>query len=97
MEPAPHDTAPDASPIPVDGLNTLHDETAPAVSPAGDFLYFASDRAGTLDYDGFRRRADGSEPAERLFTREQFNFVRAVSAGEIRSRKTGSRIKDDRS
>ncbi len=55
-------TAPDASPVAVDGLNTLHDETAPAVSPAGDFLYFTSDRpGGEGDFDLYRsRRLDGA-------------------------------------
>ncbi len=50
-------TEPDASPVAVDGLNTLHNETAPAVSPAGDFLYFASDRPGGQgDFDLYRSR-----------------------------------------
>lgn len=50
-------TVPDASPVAVDGLNTLYDETAPAVSPAGDFLYFASDRpGGEGGFDLYRSR-----------------------------------------
>ncbi|HYE03091.1 MAG TPA: hypothetical protein VD963_07630 [Phycisphaerales bacterium] len=38
-------------------LNTPSDEGAPAVSPSGDFLYFASDRAGGLGgFDLYRAR-----------------------------------------
>lgn len=45
----------DARPVPE--LNTSADEGAPAVSPAGDFLYFASDRAGgTGGFDLYRAR-----------------------------------------
>lgn len=41
----------------VAGVNTAADEGSPAVSPAGDFLYFASDRAGGLGgYDIYRVR-----------------------------------------
>ena len=32
--------------------------------------------------DGFRRRADGSQPAEQLFTRENANYIRAVAADD---------------
>ncbi|TDJ56961.1 MAG: hypothetical protein E2O40_03750 [Planctomycetota bacterium] len=55
-------TVPDASPVPIAGLNTQHDETAPAVSPAGDFVYFASDRPGGHGgFDLYRsRRLDGA-------------------------------------
>lgn len=43
-------------------LNTADDEGAPAVSPVGDFLYFASDRAGGLGgFDLYRSRR-GREP-----------------------------------
>ncbi len=35
-----------ATVYPLDALNTNADEGAPAVSPFGDFLYFASDRSG---------------------------------------------------
>jgi hypothetical protein len=42
---------------PLGALNTAADEGAPAVSPAGDFLYFASDRAGGLGgFDLYRAR-----------------------------------------
>ncbi|MBL8761805.1 MAG: PD40 domain-containing protein [Phycisphaerae bacterium] len=42
---------------PLDWANTTRDEGAPAVSPAGDFLYFSSDRAGGLGgYDLYRAR-----------------------------------------
>ncbi|MFO0861281.1 MAG: hypothetical protein U0570_12055 [Phycisphaerales bacterium] len=41
-------------------LNTEADEGAPAMSPAADFLYFASDRAGGLGgFDVYRARARG--------------------------------------
>ncbi|MGE3108075.1 MAG: hypothetical protein AB7G11_00380 [Phycisphaerales bacterium] len=49
------DEARDAHPIAP--LNTAQDEGAPAVSPAGDFLYFASDRSGGLGgFDVYRVR-----------------------------------------
>jgi hypothetical protein len=42
---------------PLEKLNTASDEGAPAISPAGDFLYFASDRAGGLGgFDIYRTR-----------------------------------------
>ncbi|HBS28024.1 MAG TPA: hypothetical protein DEB06_00915, partial [Phycisphaerales bacterium] len=42
---------------PVTELNTAFDEGAPAVSPPGDFLYFASDRpGGNGGFDLFRAR-----------------------------------------
>lgn len=46
-------------------LNTAWDEGAPAVSPAGDFVYFASDRPGGLGgFDVYRSRLSGvGEPA----------------------------------
>lgn len=41
----------------VDWANTARDEGAPAVSPAGDFLYFSSDRdGGAGGYDLYRAR-----------------------------------------
>ncbi len=50
-------TVPDASPVAVDRINTVHDETSPAVSPAGDFVYFASDRPGGAGgFDLYRSR-----------------------------------------
>jgi len=54
----------------VTALNTPADEGAPAVSPAGDFLYFASDREGGLGgFDLYRARiADNGDvgPPENL-------------------------------
>ncbi len=42
-------------------LNTPFDEGAPALSPVGDFLYFASDRPGGLGgFDVYRARVLGS-------------------------------------
>lgn len=42
---------------PVEWANTTRDEGAPAVSPAGDYLYFSSDRDGGLGgYDLYRAR-----------------------------------------
>lgn len=42
---------------PLAALNTPHNEGSPAFSPAGDFLYFASDRPGGLGgYDLYRSR-----------------------------------------
>ncbi|MFO0835735.1 MAG: hypothetical protein U0638_12245 [Phycisphaerales bacterium] len=42
---------------PVAWANTTRDEGAPAVSPAGDYLYFASDRDGGMGgYDLYRAR-----------------------------------------
>jgi len=52
-------------------LNTPYNEGAPAVSPVGDFLYFASDRpdgAGGFDLYRSRRLHGGHEPAESLGT-----------------------------
>ncbi|GMV25680.1 MAG: hypothetical protein AMXMBFR58_17110 [Phycisphaerae bacterium] len=52
---------------PVAALNTEHDEGSPAVSPAGDFLYFASDRPGGVGgFDLYRSRigAQGAMNAE---------------------------------
>jgi len=47
-------------PEPVGAINTDADEGAPAVSPGGDFLYFASDRAGgTGGFDLWRARLAG--------------------------------------
>lgn len=53
-----------SSPVrPLDALNTAHDEGTPAISPAGDFLYFASDRPGSLGgLDLFRARLIDRRP-----------------------------------
>lgn len=46
---------------PVDALNTEYNEGSPAISPAGDFVYFSSDRLGTLGgYDLYRSRRVGA-------------------------------------
>lgn len=55
---------PTASSAPVHALNTSHDEASPAVSPAGDFVYFASDRPGGVGgYDVWRARLSGDHVA----------------------------------
>lgn len=42
---------------PLAEVNTVHDETTPAASPAGDFVYFASDRpGGEGGFDLYRTR-----------------------------------------
>lgn len=47
---------------PVAALNTDSNEGAPAISPAGDFIYFCSDRpGGEGGYDLYRSRLIGSE------------------------------------
>jgi hypothetical protein len=54
---------------PLLALNTDADEGAPAISPAGDFLYFASDRAGGFGgFDLYRARLtrSGFEAVENL-------------------------------
>ena len=54
---------------PVAVLSTPHNEGAPAFSPAGDFLYFASDRpggAGGFDLYRARRIGDAFQPPENL-------------------------------
>ena len=50
-------------------LNSLADDTAPALSPAGDFLYFSSNREGSLGgFDLYRARLlpDGFGSVEHL-------------------------------
>jgi hypothetical protein len=58
---------PALTPTPVDTLNTPHDETAAAISPAGDFVYFSSNRpGGEGGFDLYRaRRLEGSYTAPR--------------------------------
>jgi hypothetical protein len=58
---------PALGPTPVEALNTPHDESACAVSPAGDFVYFASDRPdGEGGLDLYRsRRLEGAHTAPR--------------------------------
>lgn len=47
------------------GLSTPADEGVPAISPAGDFVYFASDRAGGRGgFDLYRARLTDGAPAE---------------------------------
>lgn len=47
----------EAPAVAIDALNTSFDEGAPALSPAGDFVYFASDRPeGSGGFDLFRSR-----------------------------------------
>lgn len=58
-----------ATAAPVAALNTPANEAAPCVSPAGDFLYFASDRPGGQGgFDLFRSRRlpGGFSPPENL-------------------------------
>jgi hypothetical protein len=55
--------------VALDALNTPANEGAPAVSPTGDFLYFASDRDGGhggFDLYRVRRAAAGFHPTENL-------------------------------
>lgn len=55
--------------VPLAMLNTPHNEGAPAVTPFGDFLYFASDRPGGLGgFDIYRARCLRGEflPPENL-------------------------------
>ncbi|MHC4786254.1 MAG: hypothetical protein ACYTE6_09830, partial [Planctomycetota bacterium] len=58
---------PALTPTPVEPLNTPHDEIACAVSPAGDFVYFSSDRpGGEGGFDLYRaRRLEGAHTAPR--------------------------------
>ena len=72
-----YDIATGASPQLTDG-GGFH----PVWSPEGEYLYFTAVRSGTIDLDGFRRRADGSLPAEQIFAREGANWVRDVSQGD---------------
>lgn len=54
---------------PIESLNTPYDECAPAVSPFGDFLYFASNRPGgfgAMDLYRARRLQAGPGPATNL-------------------------------
>jgi hypothetical protein len=56
---------------PVNALNSPSNEGAPCISPAGDFLYFASDRPGGqggFDLYRARRMRDGFAPLENLGT-----------------------------
>jgi hypothetical protein len=58
---------PDLVPAPVAALNTPYDESACAASPAGDFVYFSSDRpGGEGGFDLYRsRRLEGAHTAPR--------------------------------
>ncbi len=47
---------------PLAALNTRHDDGTPAISPAGDFLYFSSDRPGGVGgFDLYRARLRDNE------------------------------------
>ena len=68
--PADAATRPAETPLPfsprpaveVAGVNTSHHEGTPCVSPAGDFLYFASNRpAGSGGFDLYRVRITGAD------------------------------------
>lgn len=64
-------TSPGSTPAPLTILNTAHDEGAPALSPVGDFLYFASNRPGGQGaFDIYRARILRGEiqPPESLGT-----------------------------
>jgi serine/threonine-protein kinase len=52
----------------------------PSWSPGGEYLYYSvgPEPSG----DGARRRADGSEPEERLFARESGNYINVVGPGD---------------
>ncbi|MFG0273614.1 MAG: hypothetical protein ACF8QF_01005 [Phycisphaerales bacterium] len=66
---APLDGAVPGDARPINELNTRWNEGAPAISPFGDFIYFASDRPGGLGgFDLYRaREVDGAlRRAERL-------------------------------
>lgn len=67
----PDDGIPQHAPTSLLNLNTPSDEGAPAVSPVGDFVYFASDRpGGSGGFDVYRsRRSHGTlMPAENIGT-----------------------------
>lgn len=52
-----------AQAVAFDAINTPSDEGAPAISPGGDFLYFASDRPGGLGgFDVYRSRLSKAAP-----------------------------------
>ncbi|MCP3903019.1 MAG: hypothetical protein GY715_05220 [Planctomycetes bacterium] len=51
-------------PTPLEALNTEHNESSPAISPSGDFIYFSSDRPGGHGgFDVFRARRLGDDYA----------------------------------
>jgi hypothetical protein len=57
--------------MPLATLNSVHDERSPAISPVGDFLYFASNRPGGAGgFDLYRSRVRGDQllPPEPLGT-----------------------------
>ena len=62
------------SPLTTEGVNQH-----PTWSSDGRYVYFASLRAGTLSYDGFRRVADGSADVEPVFRRDQRNHPISAS------------------
>jgi serine/threonine-protein kinase len=54
----------------------------PVWSTTGEYLYFSAPLTGPGIQDGYRRRADGSRDAERLWSRPGGEFVADVSAGD---------------
>jgi Tol biopolymer transport system component len=53
--------------------------SSPWWSRNGEYVYFSANRGTGTNFDGFRRRADGSEPIEQLFERPDGNFPLASS------------------
>ncbi len=72
-----YDVATGASPQLTDGGGRY-----PVWSRSGDYLYFSSTREGAEGWDGFRRKADGSEPAEHLFRRPEQANPRSLGPGD---------------
>jgi serine/threonine-protein kinase len=88
-----YDVATGASPQLTDGGGRY-----PVWSRSGEYLYFASRREGAPTWDGFRRKADGSEPAEQLFRRPEEANPRSLGPGDslllIRENSTGGNGRD---
>jgi len=71
-----YDVATGASPQFTDGGGRY-----PVWSRSGDYIYFASNRADGV-WNGYRRRADGSTPAERLWQRPGESNPRDLAPGD---------------